>query len=361
MTSAQRRRIVILAAGQLDAFTAKTAAGIIRYRRDEVVGVLDPDHAGQSLETLIGVGNGIPIVSRLEELKSAKPDMLLIGVATPGGKLPQAWRAILCDAIERDMEIVNGLHTMLGDDAELSESARKRGVRIWDVRRPPETLDVGMARAAGIAAKTVLTVGSDCNIGKKITAIEMTHELQRRGHDAVFLPTGQTGVMITGRGIAIDRVIGDFVSGAVEEMVMDHQNHEWIIIEGQGAIFHPSYSGVTLGLMHGACPKAMVLCHQPDRRCLRHTQIPIPALDELVTIHETLMRPLHKSMVVGIALNCLDHSESDARAAVQAVQEQQDMPVTDVVRFGAAPLVDVLLDHFGATKDMRSHAKARRR
>lgn len=347
MTAERKRRIVILAAGKLDVFTAKTAAGVIRYRSDEVVGVLDPEHRRQSLTSLIGVGDGIPIVGDLGELDSVKPDMLMIGVATPGGRVPDAWRQFIRQAIERRMEIVNGLHTMLDDDPELGPLARQHGARIWDVRRPPEDLDVGMARAKSVAAKTVLTIGSDCNLGKKIAAIEIAQELERRGQDVVFVPTGQTGVMIAGRGVAIDRVISDFVSGAVEKMVLEYAQREWVIIEGQGAISHPSYSGVTLGLMHGACPKAMVLCHQPTRTCLRHTDIQIPPLPEIVKLHENLMEPILDSTVVGVALNCWDLSEVDARSVVQETQDELGLPVTDVIRFGAEPIVDGLLSHFG--------------
>jgi uncharacterized NAD-dependent epimerase/dehydratase family protein len=346
MKKEHQRRIVILAACKLDSFTAKTAAGVIRYRRDEVVGVLDPEHVGQALEDLIGVGDGIPIVAELADLDEARPDMLVIGVATPGGKLPEAWRKVLRQAIERGMDIVNGLHTMLGDDSELSALAAQHNTRIWDVRRPPEGIEVGMARAKEIAAKTVLTVGADCNLGKKITAIEIDRELKSRGQDSMFLPTGQTGVMITGRGIAIDRVISDFVSGSVEQMILEHQAHDWLIVEGQGAIFHPAYSGVTLGLMHGACPKAMILCHQPSRETLRHTEIAISPLQELVAIHESLLRPILPSKVVGVSLNCSGMSDQASEDVIRETNTQLGLPVTDVIRYGAGPLVDALLDHF---------------
>lgn len=346
MSTGSERRIVILAEGKLDVFSAKTAAGVIRYRGDEVVGVLDRTHAGQALERLIGVGRGIPIVAELAELDRFKPDMLLIGIAPSGGKLPDAWRNTLRQAIERGMEIVNGLHTMLNEDPELSALARQRGVRIWDVRRPPEDIPIGLARARAVPGKTVLTVGSDCNIGKKICAIEMTDECRRRGLDAVFIPTGQTGMMITGRGMAIDRVISDFVAGAAESLVLAENAHGWIFIEGQGGIYHPSFSGVTLSLMHGSCPKAMVLCHQPTRRFLRHTEIPIPPLPELVDMHERLMRPIQPSKVVGVALNCHDLSEEQARAEVKKVEQQLKLPATDVIRFGAGTLVDALENYF---------------
>lgn len=348
MTQKNKKRIVILAAGKLDAFTAKTAAGIIRYRGDEVVGVINPAHAGQSLEGLIGVGQGIPIVAHLADLDETPPDMLIIGVATPGGQLPDAWREILIESLRRGMEIVNGLHTMLGDDLELVDLARLHGGNIWDVRRSPEQFEVGMARAVATSSNIVLTVGSDCNLGKKIATIEVARELQSRGHDAEFLATGQTGVIISGNGLAIDRVISDFVSGAVEKTVLEHAQHDWLVVEGQGAIFHPSYSSVTLGLMHGACPQAMILCHQPTRDCLRHTDIPIPPLGELVTVHESLMRPIRESKVVGVALNCFDLSEVESQAAVDSTREQLNLPVTDVIRYGAGPLVDSLIEHFNS-------------
>ena len=330
----------------MDPFTAKTAAGIIRYRRDEVIGVLDPTHAGQRLENLLGVGAGIPIAASFAELDKYQPDTLIIGIASPGGRLPESLRKQVSEAIERGMAIVSGLHTMLGDDPSLSALARKRGVPIWDVRRPPEECSVGMARARELSVKSVLTVGTDCNIGKKICAIELRNECNRRGGEAKFLPTGQTGVMITGRGIAIDRIISDFLSGAVERMVLEYRDSEWVFIEGQGAIFHPAYSGVTLGLMHGACPKAMILCHQPRRSYLRHTRIPLPPLSETVSAHEALLSPIVPSKVVGINLNCGDLSEEEAKREIERIERETGLPATDCVRFGAGRLMDALAVYF---------------
>ena len=342
----EKRRIIILTEGSLDPFTAKTAAGIIRYRRDEVIGVLDPGHAGQRLEELIGVGAGIPIAASFSELDKYEPDTAIIGIATPGGRLPDRLKEHVSEAIERGMAIVSGLHTMLGDDPVLSALARKKSVPIWDVRRLPEEGSVGMALARDLGVKTVLTVGTDCNIGKKICAIELKNECCRRGGEAIFLPTGQTGVMICGRGIAIDRVISDFLSGVVERMVLECRESEWVFIEGQGAIFHPSFSGVTLGLMHGACPKAMILCHQPGRSYLRHTRIPVPPLSDTVSMHEALLSPISPSKVVGISLNCADLSEQEAKREIERVEEETGLPATDSVRFGAGRLMDALAEYF---------------
>ena len=342
----ENRRIVILTDGRLDPFAAKTAAGILRYRRDEVVGVLDSLHAGKRLEDLLGVGEGVPIVGSLSELEKDRPDTLIIGFATPGGQFPANFREHLIEALEHGLSIVSGLHTMLNDDPSLSALAREKGVTIWDVRRPPEEGPVGSARARDLAVKTVLTVGTDCNIGKKVCAIELREECRSRGAAAAFLPTGQTGVMITGRGVAIDRVISDFLSGVVERMVLDSRDSEWIFVEGQGAIFHPAFSAVTLGLMHGACPKAMILCHQPGRKYLRHTRIPLPPLRETISAHEALLSPLLSSKVVGLHLNCADLSDREAKAEIERVEEETGLPAADSVRFGAGPLMDALTVYF---------------
>jgi uncharacterized NAD-dependent epimerase/dehydratase family protein len=339
-----KKRIVILAEGKLDPFTAKTAAGVIRYRREEILGVLAPSHAGQNLEEFIGVGSGVPIIASLDEVD--EPDTLIIGIATPGGEMPGEWHEFLCEALRRGMEIVNGLHTFLSDDPELSELAAKHSAKLTDVRRPPNDLKVGMGLAASIESNVILTVGSDCNIGKKITTIEMNNEAQRRGLDSAFVPTGQTGVMIEGRGFAIDRVISDFAAGAAERLVIEQQHHDWIFVEGQGALIHPSYSGVTLSLMHGSMPGAMILCHQPTREFVRHTDFVIPSLRSLIELHESVMSPFRKSEVIGISLNCLDMEPEDAAEEIERVESAFNLPTTDVIRYGASKLVDAVGDYF---------------
>ncbi|MDA0837479.1 MAG: DUF1611 domain-containing protein [Planctomycetota bacterium] len=335
-----KKRIVILAEGKLDPFTAKTAAGVIRYRREEVIGVLAPSHAGRNIEEFLGTGSGVPIISSLDDVDD--PDTLIIGIATPGGVMPDEWREYLREALRRGMEIVNGLHTFLSEDPELRELAAKHSATITDVRRPPNDLKVGMGAAASIDSKIILTVGSDCNIGKKIAAIEMNNEARKRGLDSVFVPTGQTGVMIEGRGIAIDRVISDFAAGAAERLVLEQKHREWIFVEGQGALLHPSYSGVTLSLMHGSMPGAMILCHQPTREFVRHTDFAIPSLRFLIELHESVMSPFRESQVVGISLNCLDMSPEDAAKEIERVESEFGLPTTDVIRYGASKLVDAL-------------------
>lgn len=256
------RKLVILTEGHTNPHTAKTASCLIRYRREEVVALLDSTQAGKMTQDLLGVGGALPVVSSLEEAASA--NTLLLGIAPPGGKIPKAWRAVILQAIDRGMHVVAGLHDFLNDDAEFVAAARRRGVTLSDVRQNQER---DIARCQGIRddCLRILTVGHDCSVGKMVASVEITEGLKRAGHDAKFIATGQTGIMVEGDGCPIDRVISDFVSGAVEKMVIQNQHHPILVIEGQGSLVHPSYSGVTLSLMHGAAPHALILCYEVGR------------------------------------------------------------------------------------------------
>lgn len=343
------RRMAILAEGPIDIFRAKTTAGIVRYCRDEVVGILNSSHAGTDMRKIFGVGTGIPIVKNLSQLDKYKPNLLVLGIAIPGGEIPENWRVHIREAIYRKMDIVNGLHTMLNKDSELLSLAKRYQVQIFDIRQAPKNLRVGMGRTRNIEAKTVLTVGSDCNVGKKICALELDRECQKQGKDSIFIPTGQTGVIIAGRGVVIDRIIADFVSGAVEEMILAYQNHEWLFIEGQGALLQVAYSGVTLSLLHGALPKAMILCHHAQRRFTRHNHVPIPPMKELIQIHEALVNPIQPSKVVGIASNCHGLTRVEAHKEIARLEGETGLPATDVIQFGAGKLLDALTRYFSNT------------
>lgn len=333
------RRLCILVDAYLDLFTAKTAVGLLRHCPDEVVAVISRPNAGKKLEELVGAGKGVPIVASIEDALPLRPDHLVLGVAMPGGHVPPEWRAMMLTALRSGMDILNGLHERLNDDAELAAAAKSAGRKIIDVRVPPPIKDVGLMRARGTKGRRILTVGTDCNLGKRVTALELTRALKARGRRAEFVPTGQTGVMIAGWGMAIDAVISDFVSGAVEQMVLTKADAELILIEGQGSILHPSFSGVTLSLIHGAMPDAMILCHAPLRRTLRHTDVPFPPLNHWVHLHESLMAPLHPSRVIGVALNTFGMEDAAARAAVAEAAQVTGLPATDVIRFGVDPLV----------------------
>ena len=336
------RRMVILTEGMLGTFSSKTAASLIRYKPDETVAVLDSVHAGRKVEDLLEVGQGIPVVSTLKEALAFGPTSLVIGIATPGGVLPAAWRAVIREAIEQGLEVVNGLHPFLGEDEEFARRAEQKGVRLWDVRKPPDDLDVGRHAVHGLPNLRVLTVGADSSIGKKIAAIEIGRAACEAGWDAEFVATGQTGIMIAGSGIAVDTVAADYISGAVERLVLERKGRELLVIEGQGTILHPSYSGVSLGLLHGAAPQALVLCHQPGRDVMRNLPVAVPSYKEMIHVHETIARPLFPCRIAAVSLNCFGMSMDEARREVDRVARETGLPTTDCVKFGCAPILEAL-------------------
>ena len=250
------RRIAILAEGHFDWHTAKTAVGVIRYGADPVVAVIDSTHAGQDAGAVLrdadGPARGIPVVADVAAALAYQPDTLLIGIAPRGGRLPDAWRDALLLAMRSGLSIVSGLHHILGDDAELVEAAARHGVTIWDVRRPPEAtamrIATGQPHRAG--SHVVYFAGTDCNVGKMTAAFELDREARRRGLSSGFAATGQTGIMISRRGIPADRYISDFIAGGTEALVQEFAAEcDWVFVEGQGALAHPAYSAVTLGLL----------------------------------------------------------------------------------------------------------------
>ena len=337
-----KRRMCILTDGFLDVFTAKTAMGLLRYCPDEVVAVLDREHAGENLEDLVGVGRGVPLVDGIDAAQPYAPNQLVLGVALPGGRLPDSWRQTICEALASGMDVVNGLHTRLKADPELSARAAELGREIWDVRTPPKVANVGAGRARQTRGKRILTIGTDCNLGKRVTALELVREMRNRGIEAEYVATGQTGVMISGSGVVADAVTSDFVSGAVEAAVLTKADADFIVIEGQGALVHPGYSAVTLGLMHGALPDYMVLCHAPSRTNMRNSDVPVMKPAEMVTLSEAVLRPLWPAEVIGVSLNCHGMNCEEAAHARLQVQDETGLPVVDSLRTGVGELVDVL-------------------
>ena len=338
------RRFLILADGSFGPLTSKTANSCIRYAAHEVAVVLDSQHAGRTAQSVLGFGGDIPVVGTFEEAMRFAPSALLIGIAPPGGQLPLAWRALLAGAMRAGLDVWSGLHTLIGDDVELATVARESGVNIHDLRRPPEFLEVAEGRVRDISATVVLTVGADCNLGKMTTQLQLRDGVARRGHRVGFAATGQTGILIEGRGIAVDAVISDFIAGAAEQLTMEAAaGADVVLVEGQGSIIHPAYSGVTIGLMHGSLPHAMMLCAQPSRTTVhRNPWVPIPSLSELIRLYEQLAEPLRPAPVIGVALNTFDLSDSEAREAVQRAEAETGLPVTDPVRFSAEPLVEAV-------------------
>jgi len=335
------RRILILGEGfSHDAHYGKTMRGIVRYGPDPVVAVLDSQRMGESHE-------GIPIVGSVEDALPFSPTVAIVGVATQGGRFPPAWRDLLKASIEAGLNVESGLHEFVSDDPELSELARARGVELRDLRRPPAGLSVPTGANLQVDASIVLTVGSDCAIGKKTVAVELDLEARRRGLASVFVPTGQTGIAIAGWGIAVDAVVSDFLAGAAEWLVVEgaRRGGDLLFVEGQGSLVHPLYSGVTLGLVHGSAPHLFVLCHSAGSTeiegCPGH---PIPPLPELVALHESIALPARKGKVACIALNTARiENDDDARVAIAQVAEDTGLPADDPVRFGAQHLLDAIL------------------
>ena len=295
-----------MAEGSLGVFSAKTAVCLLRYRGPEVVAVLDSTAAGRPLVALVGIDHAAPVVATLEEGLRSGADTLVIGIAPRGGGLPSAWRDLIARAIDAGLDVVSGLHVFLSDDPELAARAATRGVALIDLRRPPAELRLPRAASAPPPHPrpfVLLTVGSDCNVGKMTAALEVARAAQAMGIDAAFGATGQTGILLAGRGIAVDRVISDFVAGATEQLIDDLGPVAWAVVEGQGSLLHPAYSGVTLGLLHGARPDAMILCHHVGRRRIDGYDVTLPPLPEIVRLYETAAAWVQPAPVVGVALN----------------------------------------------------------
>ena len=312
--------------------------------------VLDSTRAGATME-------GIPVVATVEEALPHGPTTALVGVATQGGRFPPEWRELLKSCITAGLDVENGLHEFLADDAELSELAAVNGVELRDLRRAPADLNVPTGDNLALDAQIVLTVGSDCAIGKKTVALELDLEARRRGLTSVFVPTGQTGIAIAGWGIAVDAVVSDFLAGAAERLVVEghERGGELLFVEGQGSLSHPAYSGVTLGLIHGSAPHAFVLCHRAGATEIEgYPGHPLPSLPELVELHERIALSLRPARVTCLALNTAHLDEAEARAAIAEASGEIGLPADDPVRFGAGPLLDAVLQ----TLDVQASVQA---
>lgn len=353
-------RFLLIAEGAFGPETSKTANSAIRYLPERVVGVLDSAARGRTAQEVLGIGGSIPVVGTFEEGLKLGPTAVLIGIAPRGGRLPPEWRRWLLAALDRGLEVWSGLHTRIGDDPELAARAQARGARIVDLRRPPDDLPVANGRARAVAPLVVLTVGTDCNTGKMTAQLELVRGLEARGLRARFVPTGQTGILIGGWGIAVDAVVADYIAGAAERLVLEAApGADVILVEGQGSLIHPGYSGVTLGLLHGSCPAAMILCHQASRRFVGEYHkdqawVKIPPLRDVVRVYEEAAGWVHPSRVIGIAVNTYDLSERDARAAVEGAARETGLPATDPVRFDRAPLIEAIAAAASARRAARA-------
>ena len=334
------RRLLILAEGfSHDEHHGKTMRGVLRYRRDDVIAILDSARAGDEHD-------GVPVVGTVDEALQFDPTVALVGVATQGGRFPPAWRELLRTCIRRGLDVENGLHEFLADDAELAELAARHEVALRDLRRPPAGLDCPSGANVEVPARIVLTVGSDCAIGKMTVSLELDREARTRGLASVFVPTGQTGIAIAGWGLSVDAVVADFIAGAAERLVVEghERGGELLLVEGQGSLSHPAYSGVTLGLLHGSVPHALVLCHRAGATEIEgYPGHPLPPLPELVELHERIALPRRPARVACVALNTRSLDDAAARAEIDRVQVQTGLAADDPVRFGPSRLLDAVL------------------
>jgi uncharacterized NAD-dependent epimerase/dehydratase family protein len=335
------KRYLVLAEGRaLYPHYGKTARGVVLYGPDPVVAVVDSESAGAEVE-------GVPVVASVAEGLALEPraTTALVGVALAGGRLPPEWRALLEEVLSAGLDLESGMHEFLSEDSELAALAARNGATIRDLRKPPDDLSVPTGENLTHHAAVVLTVGSDCAIGKKTVAVELDREARARGLRSVFVPTGQTGIAIAGWGIAVDAVVADFLAGAAERLVVEGARRgNLLFVEGQGSIVHPQFSGVTLGLYHGSAPHLLVLCHRAGAAEIEGSPgHRIPPLGELVALHEALALPARPAKVAAIALNTYGQDEDEARRAIAAVEEETGLAADDPVRFGPGSLLEVVL------------------
>lgn len=312
-----------------DTAFAKTGLGVRDWARDKIVGALSLP--GCTIETRLP-----PLSIGEAHEKGAKA--LLIGVSPIGGALPDHWKSTILEALSKGLDIISGLHTRLNDDADLASAASANGCTLFDIRVPPKTIPIATGKPR--FGKRALMVGTDCAVGKKYAALALTDALKERGANATFRATGQTGIMIAGSGIPIDAVVSDFIAGAAEMLSPDADTDHWDIIEGQGALLHPAYSGVTLGLLHGSQPDAMVLCHDPRRRHINaYPDYPILDLPYLINLYDQLSAAGPKrGKVIGISLNTSHLQEAEANHLASDIAAQTGLPVMDPMRFGVSAL-----------------------
>ncbi len=316
-----------------DALAAKVARGIRDWRPDASVGQFRLPGCNADM--------GLPDMT-IAEAVGAGAKTLVIGVANRGGLISDAWKAVLIEALAAGMDVAAGLHTLLRDQPELVAAAADSGQSLHDVRLP--VVHYPIADGKRRSGKRVLAVGTDCSCGKMYTALAMEKEMRARRMNADFRATGQTGILITGDGVPLDAVVADFMAGAVEALTPNNDDDHWDVIEGQGSVFHASYSGVTMALIHGGQPDALILCHEPTRTHMRGLpHFPVPSLDDLRPLSLQLAQVVNPDCrVTGCAINTAAMSDAEANAYLAETEAHLGLPCVDPFRHGAARLVDAL-------------------
>ncbi len=342
-----KNKVIIYAQDSFGGENAKTGIGFISYGLCETVAVVDRKLAGQTVKNVIGYLNPIPIFKSVEEAKNSFPqaDVLLIGIAPSGGRFPPDWLDDIKRAIDLKLNIVNGLHDFLCNIPEVKSLSEKNKVYIWDVRKPRNDYPIANARLLDYPMEIVLMVGTDAAIGKMTVALELDKLATKLGKKSKFIATGQTGMMISGSGIPIDAIVGDFMAGAIEEELIKaaNENVDISFVEGQGSILHPGWSGVTLALLHGSLPHKLILCHKIGRKYLKNTKIPIESINKVISIYENMTLSVRAAKVVGIALNAFGYSNDEASLEIKKIESETGLSVDDVIKFGGEKLLKACL------------------
>lgn len=316
-----------------DDLAAKVANGVAKWRPDWCKGQLRLEGCNADL--------GLPDKT-LEEAWNQGCRTLIVGVANRGGIIPDTWLATLIKALELGYDIASGLHNKLADIPQLAELADAKGQLLFDVRHPTQAFNV--AKGSKRPGKRLLTVGTDCSVGKMFTSLAVEREMQKRGMKASFRATGQTGIFIAGSGVSVDAVVADFISGATEWLCPPNDEDHWDVVEGQGSLFHASFAGVSMGLLHGAQPDALVMCHEPTRTHMRGLpDFALPSLQECIAMNETAARLVNPAArVIGISVNTSGLPSDEQDACLEAIEKEIGLPTVDAFRQGAGRLVDAL-------------------
>jgi len=345
MLQPDQRLAILLHNGTVGA-KGKTGLALLRYSENPIVAVIDETCPGGNLQTLTGIPREVPIVASMDEALALKPDVLAIGLAPSGGILPAPWYAEVRQAVAAGVSVMNGLHTWMNEDPELANQLQP-GQWIWDMRQEPDVLTVGSGKARELTCRRVLAVGTDMAVGKMSTCIELNRATQRRGLQSKLIATGQTALMLGADGIPLDAVRVDFASGAVEQAVVRNAlGQDVLYVEGQGSIFNPA-STATLPLLRGSQPTHLVLVHKLGMTEIQHFPgFSLPPLTQVIQLYEALATAggtFGNAKIAGIALNTFGTREAEAKVAISAVTEATQRPCTDVVRFGAELILDVIL------------------
>ncbi|MCC9657100.1 DUF1611 domain-containing protein [Rhodopirellula halodulae] len=332
----EHRRIALLTDGASNAFLAKTAISLLRYRTSDIAVVVDREHAGKTSADLFGVGQ-VPVVESWSP--SLDCDAIYIGIAPPGGKLPAAWKPQIEAALSQGIDVVSGLHDFLTDHAPWVQLAKQTGANLIDVRKN-NWKETATGQPFREQCLRIHAVGQDCSIGKMVTTVEMDRGLRALGHDSKFLATGQTGIMISGQGVPADCVVSDFVNGAIEHLVRENDSADFLLIEGQGSISHPAYSAVTLGLLHGCVPQGLVYCYEALRKEVKGFDgCPIPPAEEQMQAIKQIAQLRGPTQFIGVSVNTRRQSAAEAALEIQRAEDRFGLPACDVYRDGADKLI----------------------